>query len=395
MDSPTSELHGKQHRRNLLHGVVFLVILLLPGIGMVFGVDDRLNAENRNLAKSPEWSWDAKIIRSFPGRFESYFDDHFGFRSWLIRTAKQVEWVYDRTEAGIAIGRDDWLYQGKEADLANSHCVQLRDEELRSWQELGRSRQDWLERSGITFIWSLAPNKHTLYPEYFPEAAAPPRNPVCGGDLLSRRLGPEMGVDFIDLRPVLLEAKATHRVYHRTDTHWNQLGAFFGARAILKRVSARFPQVSEPSLESFEVRKVVDEYGGNLSSLLSIYGLRFPEERYALAPRDGFVARPTEGTPPIDPSWDGHRKKRLVMETGRSELPTAVMVHDSFGYALMPVIAEHFERIVFLHSSGSLDFSAIDAESPDLVIALFVEAKLRHPPPRDLHRVLLTTSTGP
>ena len=45
--------------------MVFLVILLLPGIGMVFGVDDRLNAENRNLAKSPEWSWDAKIIRSF------------------------------------------------------------------------------------------------------------------------------------------------------------------------------------------------------------------------------------------------------------------------------------------------------------------------------------------
>jgi hypothetical protein len=82
------------------------------------------------------------------------------------------------------------------------------------------------------------------------------------------------------------------------------------------------------------------------------------------------------------------------METGRSELPTAVMVHDSFGYALMPVLAEHFERIVFLHSSGSLDFAAIGAESPDLVIALFVEAKLRHPPPRDLHRVLLTTSTG-
>lgn len=394
MDSLTSELHGKQRSRDLLHAAVFLVILLLPGIGMILGVDDKLNAENRNVAKPPEWSWNAEIIRSFPGRFESYFDDHFGFRSWLIRTAKQVEWVYDRTKAGIAIGRDGWLYQGKEADLAHSHCVQLRDEELRSWQELGRSRQDWFERRGIAFIWSMAPNKHTLYPEYFPETAAAPTNPACRGDLLSKRLGRETGVDFLNLRPVLLEAKEAHRLYHRTDTHWNQLGAFLGARAILKRVRARFPQVSELSLEGFEIRRVVDEYGGNLSGLLSIYGLRFPEERYALAPRGGFVARPTEGTPPIDPSWDGHRKKRLVMATGRPELPTAVMVHDSFGYALMPVIAEHFERIVFLHSSGSLDFSAIGAESPDLVIALFVEAKLRHPPPRDLHGVLLTTSTG-
>ena len=244
-----------------------------------------LDAENRNLAKPPEWSWNAEIIRSFPGRFERYFDDHFGFRTWLIRTAKQAEWVYDRSEAGIAIGRDDWLYQGKEADLVNSHCVQLRDEELRSWQDLGRSRRDWFERRGIAFIWSMAPNKHTLYPEYFPETAATPRNPLCRGDLLSERLGREAGVDFIDLRPVLLEAKAAHRVYHRTDTHWNQLGAFFGARAILKRVRARFPEVSEPSLEGFEVRRVVDEYGGNLSGLLSIYGLRFPEERYALAPR--------------------------------------------------------------------------------------------------------------
>jgi len=394
MDSPTSELHGKQRSRNLLHAAVFLVILLLPGIGMVLGVDDRLNAENRNLAKPPEWSWDAEIIRSFPGRFERYFDDHFGFRSWLIRTAKQVEWVYDRTKAGIAIGRDDWLYQGKEADLASSHCVQPGDGELRTWQELGKSRQGWFESRGIVFIWSMAPNKATLYPEYFPETAAAPRDPVCRGDLLSKRLGREAGVDFIDLRPVLLEAKAAHRVYHRTDTHWNQLGAFLGARAILERVRVRFPQVSEPSLEEFEIRRVVDEYGGNLSGLLSIYGLRFPEERYALAPREGFVSRPTEGTPPIDPSWDGHQKKRLVMATGRPELPTAVMVHDSFGYALMPFIAEHFERIVFLHSPGSLDFSAIGAESPDLVIALFVEEKLRHPPPRDLHRVLLTTSTG-
>jgi hypothetical protein len=394
MDSPTSELRRKQRTRNLLHLGVFLVILLLPVVGMILGVDDRLNVENRNLAKPPEWSWDAEIIRAFPARFESYFDDHFGFRSWLIRTAKQVEWVYDRTRAGIAIGRDDWLYQGKEAELASSYCVQLEGAALRSWEELGRNRQQWFERRGIAFLWAMAPNKHTLYPEHLPETVAVPGDAVCRGELLSKQLGREAGVDFLDLRPVLLEAKAAHRVYHRTDTHWNQLGAFFGARAILKQVRARFPQVSEPSLEEFEVRRIFDEYGGNLSSLLSIYGLRFPEERYALAPHRGFVARPTEGTPPIDPSWSGHRMKRLVMATGRPELPTAVMVHDSFGYALMPFIAEHFERTVFLHSSGSLDFPAIAAENPDLVIALFVEAKLRHPPPRDLQRVLLTTSTG-
>ena len=145
MDSQTPELDGRRRGRNFLHTAVFLVILLLPGIGMVLGVDDRLNAENRNLARPPEWSWDAEIIRSFPSRFESYFDDHFGFRSWLIRTAKQMEWVYDRTNAGIAIGRDDWLYQGKEADLASSHCVQPGEEELRSWQEAARPlREAWI-----------------------------------------------------------------------------------------------------------------------------------------------------------------------------------------------------------------------------------------------------------
>ena len=42
--------------------------------------------------------------------------------------------------------------------------------------------------------------------------------------------------------------------------------------------------------------------------------------------------------------------KRLVMATGRPELPTAVMVHDSFGYALMPFIAiSHCALLLGVH----------------------------------------------
>ena len=61
---------------------------------------------------------------------------------------------------------------------------------------------------------------------------------------------------------------------------------------------------------------------------------------------------------------------------------------------MMPALAEHFRRTVFLHTNGSLDLETALAEDPDVVIALFVEDKLRYPPPSD-RRVALSGDERP
>jgi hypothetical protein len=68
-----------------------------------------------------------------------------------------------------------------------------------------------------------------------------------------------------------------------------------------------------------------------------------------------------------------------VFNTGRTieyECPdaagTCVMLGDSFGYRMLPYLAESFGRLVFVHRP-TLDFELIEAERPDVVFSLLTE----------------------
>ncbi len=359
----------------------FALLVGLPALGWLGGVNEALSAENRRLAEAPTLSLDG--LAGFPAAFDRHFRDHFGFRSLLIRKSREVVWVYDRDRAGISIGRDGWLYMGREAELPASHCVRLDEAELAPWLALAERRQRWFDAEGIPFLWVLAPNKHTVHPEFFPDTARQRLAEDCPTDGLAARLRREHGVELLDLRGPFRTRAARERLYHRTDTHWNQLGGLHGARLVLERLRARFPAVRLPARDDFDVRWVADEHGGNLSNQLSIFGLRYAEDRAVLARRSPPRARPVGETPPVDPSWAGHRLARLELATGDPRLPRAVVFHDSFGYALIPILAEQLQEAVFVRTGGPLDLALVRRLRPDVVVAVFVEEKLRVAAPED------------
>jgi hypothetical protein len=69
--------------------------------------------------------------------------------------------------------------------------------------------------------------------------------------------------------------------------------------------------------------------------------------------------------------WDAGRG-RLVTEQERSDLPTAVVFHDSFAALwLAPLLAQHFRRVVFAWEEFDRDL--VEAEHPDVVISETVE----------------------
>ena len=50
-------------------------------------------------------------------------------------------------------------------------------------------------------------------------------------------------VKVLDLRPLLLEAKQRERVYFKTDSHWNYLGAEVGYNALIAALKNILPSV--------------------------------------------------------------------------------------------------------------------------------------------------------
>jgi hypothetical protein len=74
-----------------------------------------------------------------------------------------------------------------------------------------------------------------------------------------------------------------------------------------------------------------------------------------------------------DENWN---QGRVVLEIDDPALPKAVVFRDSFGSALIPFLAEHFRRSVYL---WRYDFAVdvLEQERPDVVIWLMTSRRLQ------------------
>jgi hypothetical protein len=188
------------------------------------------------------------------------------------------------------------------------------------------------------------------------------------------------GVEIVDVRGALLAAKSQYRTYHKTDTHWNDFGAFVGYRQLLEKLHESFPSAEPMPLSNFDVQ-TIDREGYLLATLLdSPVPMREQQIKlvWKLPPR----AQVTLG----GTSSEGYAIERATQPA--AALESAVVIHDSFYEALAPFLREHFRRTV---SVPTYEFPAalIEAERPQVVIEELVERFLmNHLPsnPSELER---------
>ena len=141
------------------------------------------------------------------------------------------------------VGKEGWFFHRSADDaLAQARGVSLFTPlELERWIGWMEARQSWLAERGIEFLVVIAPGKQSIYPEFLPDWAnqvGPTRY-----DQIVARLRRGSSFELLDLHGPLLRAKASERLYFRSDGHWNDLGAFVAYRAIAEWIAARHPDV--------------------------------------------------------------------------------------------------------------------------------------------------------
>src|SRR5262249_4866611 len=77
-------------------------------------------------------------------------------------------------------------------------------------------------------------------------------------------------VKVLDLRPLLLEAKQRERVYFKTDSHWNYLGAEVGYNALVATLKSVVPSVPGVPLRRPPYDPKVVFVSGDLSKRLGL-----------------------------------------------------------------------------------------------------------------------------
>jgi hypothetical protein len=342
---------------------------------------DPPSGENRTLAEWPHFRWDAASLRALPEQLTRYFDDHFAFRGRLVRWQGIVRLraLGVSPSASVIKGRDGWLFYADDGAMEDyAEAPPFTDVELEQWRSTLQDISDWLHAHGIAYLFVIAPDKHVIYPEYMPDTIR--RAPVSRIDQLVSHLRDYSTVRVLDLRPELLAAKAHERIYHRTDTHWNDRGAFVGYQSIIDALGEQVPALRPASRSTFEPR-AVSSAGLDLAGMLGLTEL-LPEEDLVLVPRRPATARIVEPEHP-------NRKlahARIVTESPNRG-PRAVVFMDSFGPGLVPFLSEDFSRVVYLWQNN-MDPQVVQQERPQVVIQEWVGRALStHVPYNPVPRV--------
>lgn len=347
--------------------VLFVAVIALPLVANLAGVDGAdPGAENRELAALPRVDGSWTSIAALPAGFSAWFDDHFGFRSRLVRGygESRLFGLGVSPSAAVIKGAEGWFFYGDDKAVEDYANVEpMTDEALANWRAAILAARDWLRARGIAYVFTITPDKHVVYGEAMPRSIARVGDLSRADQLFTALQDTGLAVD---VRPALFEAKTRERVYQRTDTHWNERGALAAYQQIINAVRARVP-ATPPAWKRDDFTPAERAIEGlDLAGMMGLTRV-LDELDMTLAPRRPRRARVVEpaGARPTD------EEGRLVTEIDDPSLPRAVIFRDSFTSRLVPFLSEHFSRAVYLWQND-FDADAVMKEHPDVVIQQIV-----------------------
>lgn len=347
---------------NFVTVALFLLICAFPIYGLLFpGADDDAG-ENRTLAAWPG-SFD-------PSRIEDWFNDHFAFRGAMTS-------LYNRLNVStgvkiinnVAIGQNGWLFYTNDGSLEDmKREIHFTDEELAAICQSQQQAKDYLAAQGISYYLMICPDKHTVYPEYLPESLQGYTGASRFDGLLAA-LAVGTDVPVIDTRQTVIDEKANHTVFFKTDTHWNEYGAFVGYTQLINRIAEDYPNVRVITRDDCTVTEDTDWREGDMAEFIGQEDILKDTEVIFTVNGSSLVRLETKYP---ETSQDPKRSIIQLVNPDHPELPSAVVFRDSFCRMLYPMLADSFSKVTFVWTTSVLDY-VVQGEKPDLVIMEYVE----------------------
>lgn len=373
------------HRfRTLAFG--FAVLLVLPALDAWLGLSGRFQStENKRQSSRPELHF--PHVRSFVRQFDAWYKENFGWRNALFYAYSR--WQFRGLHQSplpekVVVGKQGWFFLGDSYNNVVKQHRGLMPLSADSAQIIANhlaQRQAELARQGIRLYVLIAPDSHSIYPEFLPDRVAHTTQPTRL-DVLRKFVQTETRVPFIDLRDTLRAAKKGEVVYYQTDTHWNDFGSLVGAAAILNRIRRDVPTLRPVQSSDFSITKM----RGGSGDLVRMMALDIRDPLfYEIKPSPAVLARQTAEIPNTEtgPRATGFPSTRFVGPTrppdrgslNRPNAPKLLFIGDSFSHSMMPFLAGYFRESYFVRSSF-LTPALVQQEKPDVVVFQIVERNI-------------------
>jgi hypothetical protein len=296
--------------------------------------------ENRAPTAVPDLGGQALLRENTYQALNQVLIDRWAFRGLAVRTnAKLNDKVWKTESAGdVRRGAHDWLFYGPSLRRLCTEALTP----AQSLDVLDRFARA-VEASGRPFVYALAPEKTSIYPEFLTDRQ---RNEgscaFAERDKLRAALGDQAARPWsVDLYgPVeALKAQSPVPVYHPRDTHWTQRGAAVEVQQLVERLQPGLWRDSD--LHATGQTELVPD----LTRLLGLPKTDH-EESYAIV-RPGVTT--TEG-PPTPVQGDFAIRHFRSTSTAAALIPGhTVMLYDSFTLPAVEMLAPFFSDLTLVH----------------------------------------------
>ena len=332
----------------LIYCILFFAICLCPSLGMLV-TKQEASSENRQLSEFPSpKTEEGKINVEWLSQAGDYFQEHFAFRNELVtgNALLHGRLLETSTADGVIQGKNGWLYYKDSLDDYLGQDL-LSDRSLFNIAHMLSMTQQALEEKGVNFLFTIAPNKNSLYGDNMPYYDKLKVSDQTNRENLESWLKTEK-VAYADLYQTLMEEDEV--LYHARDSHWNNKGAALAADVLMDTLGKDHDSYEG---ESYTVRR---DYTGDLDTML--YPLASTADDEIYYDKETTYATVEEIQSNFDP--------RITTVNPVKE-GSLVMYRDSFGNALLPYMADAYANAYF---SRGIPYQLMDVEthSADTVI---------------------------
>lgn len=350
----------------------FIILLFLPTLDHLANLSAGFKStEKRMLAPLPTFRF--PHVQTYIAEYNKYYKENFGWRNVLFHQYSHFKFSVlgiSPLPDKVVIGKNGWFFPGNSVDrILDQHrgLTTISTDTLASITRRLSQFQHQFEAMGIKFYVLIAPDSYSIYPENLPDHLSIIPH-VSNFDYLKTYVSQHSTVRIIDVRPAFIAAKAGHRLYFKTDTHWNDYGALVASQTLVNSIRQDFPKLPVASSSDFTARTAKGNEG-DLVMMLSLNDDVIDSNSYQIKPTR-FITHNTQTVNDIHHTIPSHR----FVSTSK-QLPKLLLIGDSFSVALNYSLPNYF-RESYLVRDHTCDMALVKREQPDIVVFEIVERNL-------------------
>ncbi|WP_157998031.1 alginate O-acetyltransferase AlgX-related protein [Bizionia argentinensis] len=335
------------------------MMIIAPNVVMISNLETTKKDENKGFQNTFLHNITKPI--AFLKQFKNNYAESFGLKTTLVNS--YIDFKYQALRETpmpnkVVKGQNGWYFLGNSYNNILNNAFGYNYFSTSELKEIANNLNEvknYLKEQNITFYLVIPPNKNSVYKEQLPFQL---KEQMSNLDVLKDYLKNHINFEVIDLTKVLKAKKNKNQLFFKTDSHWNDFGAFIGYTETLRYINQDFivPNVklTDYKIEIKSVRQ---------GDIIKMINLDIEESTVTLTKK---IAS--------EITFKNIDQNYFQMVNPDKKLKV-FMHHDSFSYAWMPYFNESFGEIHYL-KSYALSKKLIEQETPNIVIFEIIERNI-------------------